>query len=201
MIELRILNADPIGDIREAIATTIGKENLPEFKDDCLAQYNYYLKLFIQNHSILRAVHFRIKDTESDKSVSRQLLRATTGHPQPYVESGRPDWTGKPRNEAETCIFTHDHTAESFIHEANQRLCCRAWAPTRKTVQRIIRTMWESGDPYFTALAVCCVPNCVFQYACPEGKFNCGWWDKQLPYPTNPILRREHYMREFLKGV
>ena len=199
MISIRILNADPLYDIREAIATTLGKDELPEFSGDL---YMYYLKLFIQNHSVVRAVRFRIKDTEANKSVARQLLRATTGSPQPYMESSRPDWTGKPRNETETCFFTHDHTAESFINEARQRLCHRAWAPTQETTKNIIKEMWYSGDPYFMALAVCSVPNCVYQYACPERAFNCGWWDSQEPYPVDSILRREHYFRNYIqKGV
>ena len=197
MITVRIINEDPLFDIREAIATTIGKDNLKDFNGDL---YSYYLTLFIQNHSILRSVRFRIKDTASDKSVARQLLRATTGSPQPYMESSRPDWTGKPRNDTETCFFTQDHTAESFMNEARQRLCFRAWAPTRKTVQEIIKTMRESGDPYFRALAVASVPNCVHQYGCPEGKMGCGWWGKNwTEFPQDLGLRRAKYMLMFLK--
>lgn len=200
MITLRVLNEYPLLDIQEAIATTLGKQSLKSVPDSKDALVDYYITLFIQNHSVVRSVHFRIIDTEANKSVTRQLLRATTGGPQPYVESSRPDWTGKPRNEEETCFFTHDHTAESFIMEARQRLCYRAWAPTRKTVLDIVRKMWESGDPFFEALAVCCVPNCVFQYGCPEGKFNCGWWDKQEDYPYNLVDRRMHYlMNEIVK--
>lgn len=196
MITVRVLNAEPLEDIREAIAATLGKEEMPTSPSDLL---HYYVNLFIQNHSVVRAVRFRIKDTEADKSVTRQLLRATTGSPQPYVESGRPDWTGKPRDDSATCLFLHDHTAESFINEARQRLCYRAWKPTRDTVLDIIREMWYTQDSYFQALAICCVPNCYFQYGCPEGKFDCGWFSRQdvLP-PIDLYLRRYHYFKHYI---
>ena len=122
MITLRILNEYPLLDIQEAIATTLGKQFLKNVPRDKDALIDYYIRLFIAGHSVVRSVHFRIADTDANKSVTRQLLRATTGGPQPYVESSRPDWTGKPRNEEETCFFTHDHTAESFIMEARQRI-------------------------------------------------------------------------------
>jgi hypothetical protein len=194
MIRLRILNAEPLEDMREAIAATLGKDHLeplPEHTD----LMDYYVSLFIANHSIVRAVRFRIKDDASGKSVARQLLRATTGHPQPYMESSRPDWTGKPRDDDETCFFLHDHTSESFINEARQRLCKRAWNPTQSVVHRILQAMYESDEPYFKALAICSVPNCVFQYGCPEGKFDCGWWKAhQIDFAENLHLRRLQYL-------
>ena len=194
MIAIRIKNADPLFDIREAIAATLGKDSLPAPKEDL---FEYYKKLIVQNHSVVRAVTFRIKDTESDKAVARQLLRATTGHPQPYMQSSRPDWCGKERDEFEKVFFLHDHTAESFLNEARQRLCYRAWKPTREKVLDIVRVMWNSDDPYFKALAFCAVPNCVMQYGCPEGKFNCGWWDRQ-DFPADIMTRRYTYLHMFV---
>jgi hypothetical protein len=49
---------------------------------------------------------------------------------------------------------------------------------TRETVVKIVEEMAISGFPFLEALAVCSVPNCVHQYGCPEGKTNCGWFEK-----------------------
>lgn len=196
MITVRIINATPLEDVREAIATTLGKEEFSTSPKDILS---YYKTLFLQNHSIIRSIHIRIKDTNARQDVTRQLLRATKGHPQPYVQSGRPDWTGFPRDESASILFLHDHTPESFIEEAKQRLCFRAMKETRLTVLEILKVMATSGDPLLEALAWCCVPNCLVQYGCPEGSFNCGWFDGKR-YPTGLLDRRDKYYKEVISG-
>lgn len=199
MITLRILNEEPLEDLREAIATTIGKERLSDWKPTKEGihkdLFRYYAELFIANHSIVRSVHFRIKIDNARKDVTRQLLRATKGHPQPFVESSRPDWTGVPRDENATNRFTWDHTPESFITMAQQRLCFRAMKETRQEVFDIIRAMWDSGEPLLEAVAFCSVPSCVFQMGCPEGKQNCGWFDSFEfdDIPADLWYRREWY--------
>ena len=65
--------------------------------------------------------------------------------------------------------------------ECNQRLCHRAMRETREEVLSILRVMDNSRDPFFEALAFCCVPNCIAQYGCPEGKRCCGWFKEQVP--------------------
>ena len=133
---------------------------------------------FIANHSTIRSVGFRIIDTTARKDVTRQILRATKGHPQPYVQSSRPDWTGKERDESATAtnIFIHDHTAESWMEMAQQRLCCRAMKETREWCTMVVRAMYAHDNPFFKALAYCSVPSCVFQAGCPEGGAGCGWY-------------------------
>jgi hypothetical protein len=196
MITVRIINNTPLEDVREAIATTLGLEQLKGTPEDVMF---YYKELLLQKHSVLRSIHIRVKDTTARQDVTRQLLRATKGHPQPYVQSGRPDWTGKPRDESTSIFFLHDHTPESFMEEASQRLCFRAMQETRLTVLEILKVMAQSKDPLLMALAWCCIPNCLVQYGCPEGRFNCGWFGSKN-YPTDLRSRRDKYYKEVICG-
>lgn len=181
-ISVRVLNNDPLSDIQEAAYTTIGKkwDNCRNAKFlrslDC-GELTYYVETFIAKHSIIRAIHLRLIIEDCRPDVARQLLRATKGHPQPYMESGRPDWTGKPRSDR-LIRFAMDFTPEAWMALANQRLCYRAMKETRDTVVKIVEFMGGSDDLLLNALAICSVPNCVFQGGCPEGKRNCGWFEK-----------------------
>jgi len=204
MITLRILNEEPLEDLREAIATAIGKDRLKDWKPtDSIHKdlFRYYAELFIANHSIVRSVHFRIKIDNARKDVTRQLLRATKGHPQPFVESSRPDWTGVARDENATNRFTWDHTPESFIAMTQQRLCFRAMKETRQEMLDIIQAMWDSGEPLLEAVAFCSVPSCVFQMGCPEGKQCCHWIDDGLDVIPMDLWRRREWFNEWRKEV
>ena len=178
MITLRIQNENPAFDVIEAERATLGKkttviaDNLNENKP-----IDFWVRHFIARHSTIRSVHFRIFDDNCRKDVTRQILRATKGHPQPYVQSSRPDWTGKERDESSTAtnIFIHDHTPESWMDLCRQRLCFRAMKETREWCVSVVRLMAESNQPFFKALALCSVPECVYQDGCPEGKQGCKW--------------------------
>lgn len=96
-MRFRILNKDPLYDYREANKVTEGidLEGMYEFKSKRATEW--WIKQIIANHSTLRCIKFRLVDTRP-KSVIMQIIRATKGHPQPEVESSRPDWTGKERS-------------------------------------------------------------------------------------------------------
>ena len=179
MITLRIQNENPALDVIEAERATLGKkttiiaDNLNQNK-----QIDFWVRHFIARHSTIRAVHFRIFDDNCRKDVTRQILRATKGHPQPYVQSSRPDWTGNERDESSTAtnIFIHDHTPESWMDLCRQRLCFRAMKETREWCASVVRLMAGSNNPFFMALAFCSVPECVHQDGCPDGKVGCKWY-------------------------
>jgi hypothetical protein len=104
-----------------------------------------------------------------------QIIRATKGHPQPEVQSSRPDWTGKERSNDpyEEKLFMQDHTAESFIEMAKQRLCKRTEEKTREFMGLMVQTLKDSKDPFLKAVGYCCHPYCWWYKNCPEIR-GCG---------------------------
>jgi len=198
---LRITTKDPLYEIRDAACNTLGKSADSTRVYIHAEAYEYFVNAFIAKHSIIRCVHFKIIDTVRT-DVEHQLLRATKGNPQPYCQSKRPDWnngTERMPDDKSISLFCHEHTAESFMAECNQRLCHRAMKETREEVLKILQEMDNSRDPYFEALAFCCVPNCVFQYGCPEGKRQCGIVDI-LTYPGFILDRYAEYKRLRITG-
>lgn len=171
--EIRILNKNPIYDYRQACKITEGKGVAICWQPK--NEKEYWVKQIVANHSTLRSVKFRIV-AEAPKTVIMQIIRATKGRPQPEVQSSRPDWNnGKERSSDpyEEKIFLHDHTAESFIEMAKQRLCVRTEQRTREFMQLLVEEMKKSGNPFLEAVAECCHPVCWWYKACPELK-GCG---------------------------
>ena len=171
-MRFRILNKNPLYDYREACKVTEGRDLFDEdstFKPK--DEVEFWIKQIVANHSTLRSVHFRLVDTRP-KSVIMQIIRATKGHPQPEVQSSRPDWTGKERSSDpyEDKLFMQDHTAESFVEMAKQRLCMRTEANTRNFMREMVETLKESKDPFLKAVGYCCHPACYWLQGCPEIK-------------------------------
>lgn len=176
-MRFRILNADPLYDYREANKVTQGIDclrdtvNWTKPKDEV----EWWIKQIVANHSTLRCIHFRLVDTRP-KSVIMQIIRATKGHPQPEVQSSRPDWNnGRERSSDpyEYKLFMQDHTAESFVEMAKQRLCNRTEERTRKFMQEMVKALKESNEPFLQAVGWCCKPYCSWYMACPEIR-SCG---------------------------
>lgn len=180
---IRLLNKEPLYDYRESCKITQG---LMADEWQPVNETEYWIKQIIANHSTLRAVRFRIV-ASAPKSAVMQLIRATKGHPQPEVETSRPDWTGKPRgtDPYEEKIFMHDHTAESFIEMAKQRMCNRTEEKTRKFFAEIVENLKTSNEPFLRAVGYCCKPACEWYGAkCPELK-GCG----KYPKLSNQIIK------------
>lgn len=176
-MRFRILNAAPLYDYRESCKITEGKDiygNIEsEFHPKDLTKY--WIKQIIANHSTIRSVHFRLVDTRP-KSVVMQIIRATKGNPQPECESSRPDWCGKERSNDpyEDKLFMQDHTPESFIEMAKQRMCARTEERTRNFMNLMVEELKKSSDPLLQAVGYCCHPYCWWYGGkCPELK-GCG---------------------------
>lgn len=168
--EIRVLNATPLYDYRQACAITEGRFVNVEWQPK--NEKEYWIKQIIANHSTLRCVKFRIIP-KAPKSVVMQIIRATKGNPQPEVQSSRPDWNnGKERSSDpyEEKFFLHDHTAESFVEMAKQRLCKRTEQRTREFMKLLVEEMKKSGNPFLEAVAECCHPACWWLGGCPELK-------------------------------
>lgn len=186
-MRFRILNSDPLYDYREACKITQGidlyEESVKNPPKDMTA---YWIKQIVTNHSCIRSVHFRLVDTRP-KSVIMQIIRATKGHPQPFVQSSRPDWNdGKERSSDpyEEKLFGQDHTPESFIMMSRQRLCKRTEERTRKVMEEIVNEMRKSKNPLIKAIGYCSAPNCVWLGGCPEIK-GCNNTKKKSDYFIN----------------
>lgn len=169
-MRFRILNRDPLFDYRESCKTTEGKdlyENFDHWKPK--DETEWWIKQIVANHSTLRCIHFRLVDTRP-KSVIMQIIRATKGHPQPEVQSSRPDWTGKERSydPYEDKLFMQDHTAESFVAMAHQRLCKRTEERTREFMIQMVVALRNNKDPFLQAVGYCCVSPCRILHGCPE---------------------------------
>ena len=169
-MRFRILNKDPLFDYRQACKITEGRDIALEVELwKPKEETEYWIKQIVANHSTLRCIHFRLVDTRP-KSVIMQIIRATKGHPQPEVQSSRPDWTGKERSSDpyEDKLFMQDHTAESFIEMARQRLCNRTEENTRKFMAQMVIALRNSPEPFLQAVGYCCAPYCGWYRRCPE---------------------------------
>lgn len=170
-MRFRVLNKDPLYDYREACKITQGRDLSMEVehwkpKDEV----EFWIKQIVANHSTLRCIHFRLVDTRP-KSVIMQIIRATKGHPQPEVQSSRPDWTGKERSSDpyEDKLFMQDHTAESFIEMAKQRLCNHTEKKTREFMTDMVIALRQDENPFLKAVGYCCAPACGWLgRRCPE---------------------------------
>lgn len=189
-MRFKILNSNPLHDYKEACKITqgidISDSGVVTPEDETV----YWIRQIVANHSTLRSIHFRLIDTRP-KSVVMQLIRATKGHPQPFVQSSRPDWCGKERSADpyEDKMFIQDHTAESFVAMARQRLCVRTEARTRKAMEEMVKALKESPEPFLKAVGYCCVPQCSWLRGCPELK-GCG---KYLPIADDFIAAMKKY--------
>lgn len=171
--EIRVLNAMPLYDYKQACLLTEGRE--PDVSWQPKDEKKYWIKQILANHSCLRSIKFRFA-AEAPKSVIMQIIRATKGHPQPYVQSSRPDWNGgkeRSSNPYEEKLFMQDHTAESFVEMTKQRLCARTEGKTRIFMMELVKALKESDIPFLQAVGECCHPICWWYKACPEIK-SCG---------------------------
>lgn len=173
-MRFRVLNKDPLYDYREECKLTQGidiyESDEPPLKTKNMTAW--WIKQIVANHSCIRCIKFRIIDT-APKSVIMQLIRATKGHPQPEVQSSRPDWTGTERSNDpyELKLFAHDHTAESFVEMAKQRLCKRTEERTRKYMWTVVNSLRNCKDPFLRAVGFCSLPACWwYGNRCPEIK-------------------------------
>lgn len=172
-MKIRILNAFPLFDYREACKLTEGEEAVASWKPK--DERRYWIKQFYANHSPIRVVQFRIIDT-IPRSVAMQIVRHTKGHPFYAVQSSRPDWTGKPRSADpyEPKLICLTFTPESWLELCKLRLCNRTEKNTREIVSKWVQEMRESDNPLISALGACSVPRCEYMGGrCPELK-SCG---------------------------
>lgn len=171
---IEITTRDPWKTLMEFTYVTMGKKP-PEKTLNKKPNELDWIRYIKAEHSTIRCIHFIIYDI-LPKTVVDQLLRATKGHPQPEVESGRPDNTGLPRSTDPFKLkhFAQEHTAESFLELCKQRMCFRTEEDTRRVVISWVEEMMYSKEPFLRALGELAFPSCVKYGYCPE-MFCCGY--------------------------
>ena len=171
-MKFAILNKDPLKDYRKACKITQGIELSDSDSWKPENETEFWIKQIVANHSTIRSIRFRLT-ASAPRSVIMQLIRATKGHPQPYVQSSRPDWCGKERssNPYEEKLFIMDFTAEAFVELCKQRLCERTEKRTNQFVWELVDELRACDVPFFKAVGYCCHPNCWWHGGkCPEIK-------------------------------
>ena len=147
---VRLLNKNPMFDYREFCKVTQGivldEENEFNPKDEV----DFWKKHFLAMHSTLRCLHFRVI-MQIPRTVAMQLVRHTDGHPQPEVESSRPQ----------------------------KRLCRKTEHKTLETVYKLVVYMTQSPVPFFRALGSVSWRKCKYYGACNERE-SCGCY-KDMP--------------------
>ena len=173
-MRFRIINKNPLYDYREACKITQGIDMWDDLDINKIFkpkdEVEFWIKQIVANHSCIRTVQFRLVDIRP-KSIVMQLIRATKGHPQPEVESSRPDWNGGQERSSdpyENKLFMQQHTAESFVEMAKQRLCNRTEERTRKAMLEMVNALKHSKEPFLKAVGYCCHPVCWWYGSCPE---------------------------------
>ena len=191
MIEVEMLTEKPLYVMHDVGCVTMGKRakhNRPETHEEAR---DYYVKMFISEHSLIEWPKFRVTDMECRGDVASHFVRHSKGSPRPAVQSSRPDWNNGESRKAldKTFIgYTEMWDAWSWIHMCRQRLCNRASEIDRAWLRVVLDVMKTSNDPFFEALEMCCVPNCVYRGYCPELK-SCG----KAPGYKNILNRYSEY--------
>lgn len=175
MIQCTLLTTEPELAVVNAQRVTRGKP-LVAF---CNAwSMRMWEAMIVEGHSTLRTVRLRVYLDSCRSDVARQLVRHTKGMIQPYMQSSRPDWTGNERPpEPYTVGLILDFDPEGWLFLAEQRLCERAMAETKETVENIVYAMHDSEIPVFQALAELSAPPCMKTGMCTQRK-GCG----KFPY-------------------
>ena len=188
MIEIELITKNPMYYVKDLNCLTIGKRAIKDKPYSDEEQEKFWWDAFLSEHSTLRTAQFRIVDDNMRGDIASQLLRATKGHPQPEMQSSRPDWNNgekrKPSNEIFR-LFAHVHTAESFMALCRQRLCYSTMKETREKVEEILEIMSNSDEAFFRVLAKCCVPQCIYRFGCCEKRTNCRLVDRFDGYYEN----------------
>jgi hypothetical protein len=165
-ISIRCLNSDPIADMREAALWTIGRE-LPEgeLPEHIIGRY------FKAEHSPIHSIHIRIYLRDIPRAVAMQL-RTHSKHQEHYIQTSRPDITGKPRDPASTVNHIIDTNPRALIDMMRRRLCFKAEDATREVCEAIRLKLWDMGG-WYKELARVLTRNCHYRGQCCELK-PCG---------------------------
>lgn len=168
---IRIMNADPMLDVRESALLTVRKK----YNQKALSpqdEYNFWNRTFDREESIAEIIMLKIRLSEMPKKVIGQIVRHTKFHPRYFVQTSRPDLTGQPRNPDELISMDIVCNPLALIYMARQRMCTRAEKQTQEAARLIRGYMRDSEDTLLMAIGDLMMPDCVYRGRCAYGK-NC----------------------------
>ncbi|MDC7221575.1 MAG: hypothetical protein PQJ59_16695 [Spirochaetales bacterium] len=160
---IRVLNGDAYYDMKRQGLYTIGKK--PK-KGDTFNE-TWVKKSILSRHSHIRCIQVEF-EFETTRPVRDQLLRCTHGFVEKYVETSRPDRTGKPRDLNSLSKYLLVFNIEGMIKMFLDRLCCQTEVDTRKLVESIKKEMMNHEDPIIQAIGFMMVPKCIWYAGCNE---------------------------------
>jgi hypothetical protein len=144
-----------------AATTTQGKAKAKE------PTSKWKMKMLVSEHSPIRLLNINIL-CELPYKVVMHLVRHKIGT-EHFVESQRPDRSGKPRDPDRIVQYLLATNAMGIIAISKERLCMKASLETVKAWRMILEVLRET-EPELVSL---CVSKCVSRNVCPEHK-SCG---------------------------
>jgi len=160
---IRVINKNPYKDMKRRALKTMG---FSIRKDDTWDE-EWVNKSIISRHSHIRCVFIEI-EFETTKAVRDQILRSRHGYAEPYVQSSRPDRTGKPREATATSTWIHDFNIEGLLKFAGDRLCTSTEGNTRLEIHNLKKSMMKSDDNIIRVVGEMLSPKCAWYGDCNE---------------------------------
>ena len=166
-ITIRILNADPIRDLREAGLNTAGKDYFDlNCKDKVTKIFENYLK---SEHSPIRTIILRITMTDMYYPTSVHFARHV--HTLHFVKSSRPDLTGKARDLNTPVNHIMDCNIQALLCMMRERLCKKCAKDTINWANSICNYMDNSENLLLSSISKFLVAKCQYRsFGCPEIK-------------------------------
>ena len=130
--------------------------------------------ILISEHSPIRLMSFLWKWTNIPHWVGVHWVRHKW---ECFVGTQRTDRTGIDRTKLpqdEPQDFIGDANIQNLIDTMRKRLCYQASPETREYAEDLKMTIGKT----YPEVADVLVPNCVYRCGCPEGKNNCGFFNK-----------------------
>lgn len=192
-VEFRYLNRP--SDVQEAAWATARKGKGVEFTARVFSRY------LISEHSPIRRLVLAWRFREMERRASTHFVRHV--HSPAFIGGSRPDWFKDGR---ETNDHLQDSNCQALIDMMRKRLCFRSWKTTREAAEVLKKALMyadvdrfdtgrEDAPPaFYRVLGRVLVPNCVYRCGCPEGKKNCGLFQRFV----DDALRRGACLRDFL---
>jgi len=127
-------------------------------------------KWLTSGHSPIRRVQIAVTMFAGPEPISH-LVRHV--HSLPYVQTGRPDITGKERDNKER-YFLLQASPEEWINISHDRLCEKAAESTQRLIGMIRDKFEMHEDPMLNVLAIHMEKSCGYLGYCKEVFSSCG---------------------------
>lgn len=187
-VEYRFLNSPH--DVQDGAWVTARKTKGAGFTPRVFSRY------LVSEHSPIRRLVLAWRFRKMERRASSHFVRHV--HSPAFVGGSRPDWF---ENAPDTNDHLQDSNCQALIDLMRKRLCFRPWKATREAAETLKRALMTSlreelgyVGQYYRVLGRVLVPNCVYRCGCPEGKKNCGFFQRFV----DEAMMRGACLRDFL---